>query len=62
MATTAEEPNKPHGRENDNLKPYGDGQTPRPATEPGDAKGSCATDKTLTDPATGKPNDSGAGI
>ncbi len=41
----------------DNLKtPRHDGEPPRPATEPDHAEGSSDTDKTLTDPATGRPN------
>ncbi len=41
----------------DNLKtPRHEGEPPRPATEPDHAEGTSATDKTLTDPATGRPN------
>jgi hypothetical protein len=36
----------------EDLKP---GSPPRPATEPAGAKGSSATPKTQTDPATGEP-------
>ncbi len=43
-----------HGTENDNLSSQGD-NPPRPATEPAGAERSTKTDKTLTDPATGRP-------
>ena len=39
--------------ENENLKPAGDGQPPRPATEPAGAKDSQQSDKTKTDPGSG---------
>ena len=45
-----------HGTENDNLSPRGD-NPPRPATEPAGAEHSTKTDKTLTDPATGHPQE-----
>ena len=38
-------------------KPDGDGQPPRPATEPSGSKGSSNSGETATDPATGKPNE-----
>lgn len=38
-------------------KPAGDGQPPRPATEPAGSKGSSNSGQTATDPATGKPNE-----
>jgi hypothetical protein len=42
-----------HATENENLKP---GDPPRPATEPKGSEGSSNSQKTATDPATGKPN------
>jgi hypothetical protein len=40
----------------DNLKlPRREGDAPRPATEPDHAEGASDTEKTLTDPATGRP-------
>jgi hypothetical protein len=41
--------------ENENVRPAGDGQPPRPATEPPGAKRSQQTPKTMTDPGTGAP-------
>lgn len=46
----------PHETENENQRPAGDGQPPRPATEPVGSKGSSNSGETATDPATGKPN------
>ncbi len=43
-----------HGTENDNMKSGGD-NPPRPSTEPEGAEQSSKTDKTKTDPATGRP-------
>ena len=43
---------KPKDRENDMIKP---GSPPRPATEPAGASSSSKNDDTLTDPATGEP-------
>lgn len=43
--------------ENENLRPAGDGEPPRPATEPHGAE--LHQTKTLTDPATGAPNKEG---
>lgn len=44
----------------DNLKiPRREGDAPRPATEPDHAEGQSDTDKTLTDPATGRPGAGG---
>lgn len=47
---------RPNNREveNENLKPAGDGQPPRPATEPAGSKGSQQSDKTTTDPGSGE--------
>ena len=42
--------------ENENARPAGDGQPPRPATEPPGAKRSQQSSKTMTDPGTGAPN------
>ncbi|WP_396592906.1 hypothetical protein [Brevundimonas sp. R86498] len=47
----------PRQTENENQRPPAhDGEAPRPATEPRDAKGSSNSGETATDPATGKPN------
>ena len=46
----------PRQTENENQRPAGDGQPPRPATEPAGSKGSSNSGETATDPATGKPN------
>ncbi len=43
-----------HAVENENLK---HGDPPRPATEPAGQEHSTKTDKTLTDPATGAPQE-----
>jgi hypothetical protein len=40
--------------ENENLKPAGEGQPPRPATEPAGSKASNGSDKTRTDPGSGE--------
>jgi hypothetical protein len=55
--------NKPHRgfpnatNPDDNLKiPRREGEAPRPATEPDHAEGASDTDRTLTDPATGRPS------
>jgi hypothetical protein len=42
--------------ENENLRPAGDGQPPRPATEPPGSKSSQQSPKTMTDPGSGAPN------
>lgn len=42
--------------ENENQHAAGDGQPPRPATEPEGSKGSSNSGETATDPATGRPN------
>ena len=42
--------------ENENLRPDGDGEPPRPATEPRGSKGSSNSGETATDPATGEQN------
>ncbi|WP_295224137.1 hypothetical protein [uncultured Brevundimonas sp.] len=42
--------------ENENLRPDGEGQPPRPATEPKGSKESSNSGETETDPATGEPN------
>ena len=49
---------RPENREteNENLKPAGDGEPPRPATEPSGADGSSNSGETATDPATGEQN------
>lgn len=54
--TDTERP-KGHEPENENLRPGGDGQAPRPATEPRGSEGSSNSGETATDPATGRPND-----
>lgn len=41
--------------ENENLRPDGDGEPPRPATEPAGSDDSSATRKTQTNPSTGEP-------
>ena len=46
-------PNSPE-RQNEDVKP---GSPPRHATQPAGSEESSKTDKTRTDPATGKPND-----
>ncbi|WP_171981952.1 hypothetical protein [Brevundimonas sp. LM2] len=52
------DPNRPPGyTENENQRPDGDGNSPRPATEPRGAEGSSNSGDTATDPATGKPNE-----
>lgn len=53
--TDAERP-KPYPSETENQRPAGDGQAPRPSTEPAGAEGSSNSGETATDPATGKPN------
>ncbi len=47
----------PRQTENENQRPAGKGQEPRPATEPKGAEGSSNSGETATDPATGKPNE-----
>jgi hypothetical protein len=42
--------------ENENLRPQGAGQPPRPATEPPGGERSQNSGKTLTDPGSGAPN------
>ena len=51
-------PGRPKDRqtENENLRPAGDGEPPRPATEPRGSKGSSNSGETATDPATGEEN------
>jgi len=53
MARHDQDAAKPHDTDNANLKP---GSPPRPATEPAGSEGSSETNKTMTDPATGKPS------
>lgn len=50
--------NRPENREveNEELRPAGDGEPPRPATEPRGGRVP-PSGETLTDPATGEPND-----
>jgi hypothetical protein len=43
-----------HEVENENLKPSGDGQAPRPATEPDGAEDSSRSPETETDPGSGE--------
>ncbi|HEX8231917.1 MAG TPA: hypothetical protein VF559_01030 [Caulobacteraceae bacterium] len=47
---------RPHSRETEyeDVKPAGDGQAPRSATEPEGAEGSSNNSKTATDPASGE--------
>ena len=45
---------KNHEVENEALKPAGDGEAPRPATEPDGAGDSVRTPKTETDPGSGE--------
>ena len=45
---------KNHEVENENLKPAGDGEAPRPATEPDGAAESVRTPKTEADPGSGE--------
>lgn len=55
--TNMTDPNRPPRQtENENQRPAGDGEPPRPATEPGGSKGSSNSGETETDPATGTPN------
>lgn len=42
------------GVENEELRPAGDGEAPRPAREPKGSEGSSDSDKTATNPATGE--------
>lgn len=42
--------------ENENQRPDGAGQPPRPATEPKGSEGSSNSGETKTDPATGEEN------
>ncbi len=46
---------RPHNREteNENLRPAGEGEPPRPATEPQGSEESVQTPKTETDPGSG---------
>lgn len=50
---TDQRPSNPE-TENENLRPAGDGQAPRPATEPPGSKSSVQTPKTETDPGSGE--------
>lgn len=54
MPTPQDRPQDAARTRDEDLKP---GVPPRPATEPSHAEGSQATDKTMTDPATGQPTD-----
>ena len=47
----------PRQTEYEQEKPAGEGQPPRPATEPAGSEGSSNSGETATDPATGKPNE-----
>jgi hypothetical protein len=49
--------NRPSNRqvENENTRPAGEGQPPRPATEPPGSAASQRTGKTMTDPGSGAP-------
>lgn len=52
-------PGRPDNRETETENqrpPAGDGETPRPSTEPKGAEGSSNSGDTATDPATGEPN------
>ena len=53
------DPRRPPNRETENedqRTPKGEGQPPRPATEPRGSEGTSNPGDTATDPATGKPN------
>ena len=53
------DPPRPPNRETENedqRTPKGEGQPPRPATEPRGSEGTSNPGDTATDPATGKPN------
>ena len=57
MARQTETPAEPYTSDYENQRrPPGPGEPPRPATEPVGSEGSSDTDKTLTDPATGEPH------
>jgi hypothetical protein len=53
-ANPADKRKKSRQTENEDMKPVGDGQSPRPATEPAGSEGSSRNSKTKTDPATGE--------
>ncbi|MBJ7485811.1 MULTISPECIES: hypothetical protein [unclassified Brevundimonas] len=53
--TDAQRP-KDRTTETENQRPAGDGEPPRPATEPRGSEGSSNSGETATDPATGEEN------